>query len=164
MSGSLTAEQLARVAELEARKAAGRGRITDAEFIELEGLRDLARSLTGPAELADDPRTLADEARRPLLTGSDDPSTPEDESDALGLFKSREAREREAWLREAWATLWRALGPLVVQFGQAAIGAALAKVPHDVLIPGLVTLDLSPVLKAVETVARDGLRDVTSRP
>ena len=159
MSGSLTAEQLAR-AETLGRWAARRP-LNDVEAAELAHLKDLARSLTGPAEVRDDPRTLADEARRPLLNGSDDPSTPEDESDALGLFKSREAREREAWLREAWATLWRALGPLVVQFGQAAIGAALAKVPHDVLIPGLVTLDLSPVLKAVETVARDGLKDVT---
>lgn len=160
MSGSLTAAQLDRAEELQRKPS-----LTPAERGELSGLRELARSLTGPAEVADDPRTpFVDEARRPMLHGVDDPSTPEDESDYLGAQLSRDARAREAWLRKAWEALWHALGPLVLQFGQAAIGAALAKLPHDVLIPGLVKLDLAPVVSAVEVLVLDAAAEAIKKP
>jgi len=160
VSGSLTAEQLARAETLG--RWESRRPLNDVEAAELAHLRDLARAITGPAEVADNPATpFTDEARRPLITGEDNPATPEDESDYLGALKAEERQKFEAWLSKAWATLWRVLAPLVLQFGQAAIGAALAKVPHEVLIPGLVTLDLQPVLRAVESAAVEAVREAT---
>jgi len=71
VSGSLTSEQLERVALLERRFKAGQ-HISMAESLEYTGLKEIVKRLTGPAEVADDPATLfTDESRRPQLDGSD---------------------------------------------------------------------------------------------
>lgn len=153
MSGSLTTEQLARVAELERRLVSARLAtvpLSLEEAKELAALRDIARALTGPAELADDPRTLADEARRPLLTGSDDPSTPEDESDFLGLMLSKSAREREAACLRLLNQALRLLEPIALAALQGALTRGIAALP--------VPPELLPVVRLVETTAMDAAR------
>lgn len=146
MSGSLTAEQLARAECLE---HLARNRVASrAEVEELAHLRDLARSLTGPAEVADNPATpFVDEARRPLITGSDDPNTPEDESDYLGAQLSRSAREREAAAMLVLRTLGRLGGPLLL----ALLKAELTKGIEAAHVPPA----LAPFVSVVEAAALD---------
>lgn len=156
MSGSLTAEQLARVAELE-RLMAEHG-LPAAELAELKHLRDLARSLTGPAEVADDPRTpFTDEARRPLIHGTDDPSTPEDESDYLGAQLARSRLEREAAIKAAALKLLDLLEPAALAFLKGALDRGVAGLN---LPPAL-----APFVSVVEAAAMDAagqvVKDVT---
>lgn len=127
-----------------------------------EALKDIPEAQRTPeqrAELA----SLQELARARLHHTAQFPAWLPSAEESEFYLKEQEAKsasERESWLRTAWEKLWDLLAPLVLQFGQAAIGAALAKVPHDVLIPGLVRLDLVPVLNAVETIANDGLGEV----
>ena len=68
MKVALTDAEWARVFELEAIAPEAR---TIGETAALEALKLVAQSIAAQPELADDPRTLADESRRPNLDGTD---------------------------------------------------------------------------------------------
>lgn len=108
MSGQLTDEQLARVAELERRFNAGE-LISMAESLEYIGLKDIARRLTGPAELSDDPKTwFVDESRRPDVVHGGDYNA------VLHQMRCEEAKD-------ILAALLRRVGPLAFDVGMAAL-------------------------------------------
>lgn len=108
MSGSLTFEQLRRVAELERRFNAGQ-LISMAESLEYTGLKDIARRLTGPAELPDDPKTwFADESRRPDVVHGGDYNA------VLHAMRCEEAKD-------ILAALLKRVGALAFDAGMAAL-------------------------------------------
>jgi hypothetical protein len=76
--------------------------------------------------------------------------------------EARSAHEREQWLLHAWQSLWAALGPLLLQFGESLVGAALVEVPHEVLIPGLTTLDFASVLAVVRSTVEQAASTVVA--
>ena len=161
MSGSLTLTQLERIEQLEA-FARRHGRLSHEDAAELVALKDAARAITGPAEVADDPRTLfVDESRRPLIHGIDDPATAEDESDYLGAQLSRSAREREAaalkYLKRALTLLEPIAMAALHGLIQRGVSEATKQLPAQ----------LQPVLSVVEAAAMDAARvaagDITPR-
>lgn len=147
MSGSLTAEQLARVATLEVLREGNR-RLSPSEQVEYGALKDLARSITGPAEVADDPSTLfTDEARRPMLAGGD----------YLQRELQRSADERERAFKRVFHAALMMLEPVAL----AALKGALDKGIAQIDVPPA----LRPVLGVVEAAALDAagavVKDVT---
>lgn len=138
MSGALTKEQLDRAEELERKKRSAGESWSDIENAELEHLKDLARSLTGPAEVADDPRTLlTDEARRPNLDGTD----------YLEQQQAQSAREREAAIRKGFHDAFKLLEPVALAFLKGLLdrGIEQAGLPPSLL----------PVVQAAEAAALD---------
>ena len=78
--------------------------------------------------------------------------------------EARSAHEREQWLLDVGRKLWAALGPPLLQFGESQVGAALVRVPHEVLIPGLTSLNFAPVLAVVQTEASAALDAGLNKP
>lgn len=108
MSGRLTDEQLARIAELERRYNSGQP-ISMAESMEYVGLKEIARRLTGPAELPDDPKTwFVDESRRPDVVHGGDYNA------VLHEMRCQEAKD-------ILATLLKRVGALAFDAGMAAL-------------------------------------------
>ena len=137
MSGALTKEQLDRVEALMLRSDV----LTPAEEMELTYLKELARSLTGPAELPDNPATpFVDEARRPMLAGGD----------YLEAQKERSAKEREAAALRVLHAALSMLEPIAL----AALKGALDKGIAQIDVPPA----LRPVLGVVESAALDAAR------
>ena len=140
---------MARLATLQDRERALT--LTNDEAAEFTALRQ--RLATEEQEVADDPKTLlVDEARRPLITGEDNPATPEDESDYLGALQSKDARERERvamlYLRKALALL----EPLAMALLKTALtnGVKLLDAPAP----------LAPLVEVVRGAAEDAARVV----
>ncbi len=132
--------------------------LTNDEAAELTALRQ--RLATEEQEVADNPATpFTDEARRPLITGEDNPATPEDESDYLGALQSKDARERE---RVAMLYLRKALA-LLEPLAMALLKTALTNGVKLLDAPAPLAPLVEVVRGAAEESARVVLDDVTPR-
>lgn len=102
----MTPEKLARLAELQDIERANQ--LIPAWREELDALR---RELAASPEVADDPTTLADESRRPLLSGGD----------YLEQQRQRDCDEAVAWALKLAARIGKEAAEAALNAGLAAL-------------------------------------------